>query len=128
MSLQSFSQTDTNKKDTLTPICLPYTVAQKIAADLVRFDSCIAELQSKELILKYTNDKYNKQVAITNQYQQKYDYSRLQLKAKDEQISIYKTNIDNLSKQNKKLNKKVKVLGITTGGSLFAILLLLITK
>ena len=99
----SFSQKDTPK------ICFDYDIAKKIAVDLVKGDSAIAELdQTNQLILEL-NEKSIRQDSVIKDFETK-DYVEI-----GEQRSLIidglKNDVTKLQKSNKRLKKGLKWLG-----------------
>ena len=108
----SFSQKDTNK------ICFDYDIAKKIAVDLVKGDSAIAELdQTNQLILEL-NEKSIRQDSIIKDFETKdYNYilqieNHVQI---NEQNSLIvkglEKDVSKLQKSNNRLKKGLKWLG-----------------
>ena len=108
----SFSQKDTNK------ICFDYDIAKKIAVDLVKGDSAIAELdQTNQLILEL-NEKSIRQDSVIKDFEAKDHNYILQINNYvkiDEQRSLIidglKNDVTKLQKSNKRLKKGLKWLG-----------------
>lgn len=120
----SFSQKDTNK------ICFDYDIAKKIAVDLVKGDSAIAELdQTNQLILEL-NEKSIRQDSVITDFEVKDHNYILQINNYveiDEQRSLIvdglKNDVNKLQKANNRLKKGLKWLG---GGFLTALTPLII--
>jgi hypothetical protein len=103
--LNFFSQTNKKQIDT-SEICIPYGIAQKILLDLNDYDKLkevivtykneVYELNNKVVYLKkenegwVTNEKLNKEVVLE----------------KNKTIDIYKSENENLKKENKRLKTK----------------------
>lgn len=68
MSLTAFSQRDTTKEQ---KVCMPLSTAQRIAVDLLRYDSVRVELKTTNEILVRTEKKINKQDSIIVAYEDK---------------------------------------------------------
>ena len=96
MSLLSFSQTGINK-DTL--ICLPKSVAKKIAIDLTKKD-----------INDSTIVKLNKDIKFLNK---KIVFKDSILSTRDNQISLYKTNESLFMQSDEYKNKEISNLTIS---------------
>ena len=101
----SFSQKDTHK------ICFDYDIAKKIAVDLVKGDSAIAELdQTNQLILEL-NEKSTRQDSVIRDFKTK-DHNYIQI---GEQRSLIidglKSDVSKLQKANNRLKKGLKWLG-----------------
>jgi hypothetical protein len=124
LSLTSFSQKDTNK------ICFPYSTAKKIAIDLVKGDSAIAELKVVNKLVWQLNEKIDTQDSIIKLYvvkEQNYisqidNYDKILVK-KDEIITGLEGDVATLSRKNNRLKKGIKWLG----GGLVASILTIIT-
>jgi hypothetical protein len=124
LSLTSFSQKDTNK------ICFPYSTAKKIAIDLVKGDSAIAELKIVNKLVWQLNDKIDTQDSIIKLYvvkeqnyiSQIFNYDKILVK-KDEIITGLEGDVTTLSRKNNRLKKGIKWLG----GGLVASILTIIT-
>jgi hypothetical protein len=124
LSSITFSQKDTSK------ICFDYDIAKKIAVDLVKGDSAIAELdQTNQLILEL-NEKSIRQDSVIKDFKTKdYNYI-LQI---DNYVEIgeqrsliingLKNDVNKLQKANNRLKKGLKWLG---GGFLAALTPLII--
>ena len=108
----SFSQKDTPK------ICFDYDIAKKIAVDLVKGDSAIAELdQTNQLILEL-NEKSIRQDSVIKDFETKdYNYilqieNHVQI---NEQNSLIvkglEKDVSKLQKSNNRLKKGLKFLG-----------------
>ena len=108
----SFSQKDTHK------ICFDYDIAKKIAVDLVKGDSAIAELdQTNQLILEL-NEKSTRQDSVIRDFKTKDHNYILQIENYveiGEQRSLIinglKSDVSKLQKANNRLKKGLKWLG-----------------
>ena len=108
----SFSQKDTHK------ICFDYDIAKKIAIDLVKGDSAIAELdQTNQLILEL-NEKSVRQDSVIRDFKTKDHNYILQIENDveiGEQRSLIidglKSDVSKLQKANNRLKKGLKWLG-----------------
>ena len=108
----SFSQKDTHK------ICFDYDIAKKIAVDLVKGDSAIAELdQTNQLILEL-NEKSVRQDSVIRDFKTKDHNYILQIENYveiGEQRSLIidglKSDVSKLQKANNRLKKGLKWLG-----------------
>ena len=108
----SFSQKDTHK------ICFDYDIAKKIAVDLGKGDSAIAELdQSNQLILEL-NEKSVRQDSVIRDFKTKDHNYILQIENYveiGEQRSLIidglKSDVSKLQKANNRLKKGLKWLG-----------------
>jgi len=108
----SFSQKDINK------ICFDYDIAKKIAVDLVKGDSAIAELdQTNQLILEL-NERSIRQDSVIKDFKTK-DYNYIlqidnYVEIGEQRSSIInglKSDVNKLQKSNNRLKKGLKWLG-----------------
>ena len=87
-------------------ICMPYTVAQKILLDLNDYDKL------KETIPTYQNEilQLNKKVELLNKekdaWRKEGELSKEIILEKNNSITIYKTENEDLKKENKRLKTK----------------------
>lgn len=87
-------------------ICMPYTVAQKILLDLNSYDKL------KETIPTYQNEilQLNKKVELLNKekdaWRKEGELSKEIILEKNNSITIYKTENEDLKKENKRLKTK----------------------
>lgn len=87
-------------------ICMPYTVAQKILLDLNDYDKL------KETIPTYQNEilQLNKKVDMLNKEKEAWkkegELSKEIISEKNNSITIYKTENEDLKKENKRLKTK----------------------
>ena len=124
LSFQTFSQTDTNK------ICLPYSIAQKIAIELTQKDSLRSELKGTQLILKESQNKIRLQDSIMISFEQKEIEHESEVKIFEEKEITHIDKVEKLTESNNKLAKKNNRLKITAqilGGGFLGTLALLIT-
>jgi hypothetical protein len=129
LSLTSFSQKDTNK------ICFPYSTAKKIAIDLVKGDSAIAELKVVNKLVWQLNEKIDTQDSIIKLYvvkEQNYisqidNYDKILVK-KDEIITGLEGDVATLSRKNNRLKKGIKWLGGGFVASILTIITLIAIK
>jgi len=108
----SFSQKDINK------ICFDYDIAKKIAVDLVKGDSAIAELDKTNQLLLDLNTKSFRQDSIISDFKNKDANYILQIQNYNqigEQRSLIikglETDVSKLQKSNNRLKKGLKWLG-----------------
>lgn len=111
LSLTAFSQTGTNK-DTCK-ITIPCSTGNKIAADLLRGDLAITELQHTQEILRMTQAKIQEFVSITESYEVKIASFKKEILLYDEKENKYQEMVTGLEGDNKKLRRRIKVLGVT---------------
>jgi len=112
LNLPSFSQTDTNR------ICFSYNIAQRIAADLVRGDKAIAELEETNNLVFQLKETIIQKDSVINKYIQKDSIcekqSSLNLEIQQKQkniISGLEKDVENLKKENQNLRTGIKWLG-----------------
>jgi D-hexose-6-phosphate mutarotase len=112
LSSTIFSQKDTNK------ICFDYDIAKKIAVDLVKGDSAIAELDKTNKLVFDLNEKSSRQDIIIKNFEKKDANYILQIQNYNqigEQRSIIikglETDVSKLQKSNNRLKKSLKWLG-----------------
>jgi len=112
LSSTIFSQKDINK------ICFDYDIAKKIAVDLVKGDSAIAELNKSNYLLLNLNEKSLRQDSIIKDFENKNINYILQIQNYNqigEQRSLIikglETDVSKLKKSNNRLKKGLKWLG-----------------
>jgi hypothetical protein len=123
LSSTSFSQKDTSK------ICFPYSTAKKIAIDLVKGDSAMAELKVANKLIWQLNGKITEQDSIikiyieknTNYLSQINNYDKIIVK-KDEIITGLESDVNELTNKNNNLKKGIKWL---SGGFLASVITIL---
>jgi hypothetical protein len=123
LSSTSFSQKDTSK------ICFPYSTAQKIAIDLVKGDSAMAELKITNKLIWQLNGKITEQDSVikiyteknTNYLSQINNYDKIIVK-KDEIITGLESDVNELTNKNNNLKKGIKWL---SGGFLASVITIL---
>ena len=123
LSSTSFSQKDTSK------ICFPYSTAKKIAIDLVKGDSAMAELKVANKLIWQLNGKITEQDSVvkiyteknTNYLSQINDYGKIVVK-KDEIITGLEGDVNELTNKNNNLKKGIKWL---SGGFLASVITIL---
>ena len=109
ISLIAFSQTGTDK------ICFPVETAKKIAIDIARGDSAIAELTLTKEILKTTEEVVMQKDTIIGVYKQKVDNYNKQIVMYKTKESEYQKIVTGLESDNKKLNRKLLFSKVSTG-------------
>ena len=128
LSLTTFSQKDINK------ICFSYDTAKKIAVDLVKGDSAIAELDKTNQLIFDLLNKSNRQDSIIRDFKTKDFNFSMQIQNYNqigEQQSIIirglETDVSKLQKSNNRLKKGLKWLSgglVTTLASSIVLLLI----
>ena len=109
ISLIAFSQAVTDK------ICFPVETAKKIAVDLARGDSAIAELTLTKEVLKTTEEVVVQKDNIINTYKEKVDNFSKQIVAYKAKEFQYQDMVTGLESDNKKLNRKLLFSKVSTG-------------
>jgi hypothetical protein len=126
LSSTTFSQTDTSR------ICFPYSKARRIAIDLVKGDSAIAELKVVNKMVWQLNQQISTQDSIITLYKSKEEnyisqidnYKKVVVK-KDEIITGLEKDVTKLTNQNKNLKTGIKWLGGGFVASLIAVITLI---
>jgi hypothetical protein len=129
LSSTSFSQKDTSK------ICFPYDKAKRIAIDLVKGDSAIAELKVVNKLVYQLNKKINSQDSVIVLYTKKEknynrqidDYEKI-IGKKDEIITGLEKDVTNLTRKNNKLKSGIKWLGGGFVASVLTIITFIVVK
>jgi len=119
VSLTSFSQTDTNNKDSV--VVIPSKIAKLIIKDLIIYDATKLELKISQELLLNTKNKVSTQYSIINQYQIKDEQYKQIISNYDLQILAYKNMTNDLQKELKKSKRKLlynKLGFITIAGTL----------
>jgi hypothetical protein len=125
--LTSFSQTDIqNNEDSV--VVLPYSIAQQIAEDLIKYDQCVEMFDYTYLLLELANEKIAKQDSLIQQSTQKSVLCRKQVDAQTQQITVYVTGLEQLQKQNEKLKRNQRWLGAGLGATVLTTILVLFIK
>ena len=127
LTLTSFSQTDTqNNEDSV--VVLPYSTAQQIAEDLIKYDQCVEMFDYTYLLLELANEKIAKQDSLIQQSTQKSILCRKQVNAQTQQITVYVTGLEDLQRQNEKLKRNQRWLGAGLGATVLTTILVLFIK
>lgn len=100
MSLVSFSQTDTNTKD--STVVIPSKVARLIIKDLISYDATKLELKVTQELLLNTENKVANQSLIIKQYEIKDNQYKQMITNYDAQILAYKNMTNDLQKDLRK--------------------------
>ena len=115
LSLTAFSQNVTTKEQL---ICIPQSIAQKIAVDLVRLDSTVVELKGTQVVLQKTEQKVLEQdslIAIYNEkvltYEKEIATQNKRFETSSNQVTKLEGDIADLAKKNKRLQRWLKVIG-----------------
>ena len=103
-----FSQTDTNK------ICFPYNTAKRIAIDLVKGDSAIAELKYTHTIIDQYKQSLVERDSIINTYRIKTSTYIQEIALRDTALSLQKYMIYGLKKDNESANTQLSIYKTTT--------------
>jgi len=127
LTLTSFSQTDTqNNEDSV--VVLPYSTAQQIAEDLIKYDQCVEMFDYTYLLLELANEKIAKQDSLIQHSTEKSILCRKQVNAQSQQINIYVTGLEDLQRQNEKLKRNQRWLGAGCGAAILTTILVLFIK
>jgi len=124
LSFQTFSQSDTNK------ICIPYSVAQKIAIELIQKDSLQSELKGTQLILKESQNKIRLQDSVMISFERKEIEHKAEVKVFEEKEKTHIGKIQELTEDNNELigkNNRLKTATQILGGGFLGTLAILIT-
>jgi hypothetical protein len=129
LNLTLFSQTGTNKEP---QVCMPLSRAQRIAQDLLRYDSVRTELNSVYEIVKYKDSQIVKLNKINTVQIEKIDSLNSEIAIHEEKFKTADTRVTELQSENTKLqtsknNLKNWCIGlgsglITTIGSLLLVI------
>ena len=107
---------------------LPYSIAQQIAEDLIKYDQCVEMFDYTYLLLELANEKIAKQDSLIQQSTQKSVLCRKQVDAQTQQITVYVTGLEQLQKQNEKLKRNQRWLGAGLGATVLTTILVLFIK
>ena len=115
MSLVSFSQTDTDTKD--STVVIPSKVARLIIKDLIAYDATKLELKVTQELLLNTENKVSTQVSIIKQYEIKDNQWKQMVANYDSQVLAYKNMTSDLQKDLRKAKVKgfYNKFGLTLG-------------
>lgn len=129
LSSTTFSQKDTNK------ICFDYKTAQKIAADLVKGDAAIEELNKTQKLVGQLQETIIEKDSVINDYKVKDSIcdqqNRINLEAKNKQANIItglEKDVTNLTRENENLKTGIKWVGGGFLGILISFLTFTIVK
>lgn len=124
LSFQTFSQSDTNK------ICIPYSVARKIAIELIQKDSLQSELKETQLILKESQNKIRLQDSVMIYFERREIEHKSEVKVFEEKEKTHIGKIKELTEDNNKLigkNNRLKTTAQILGGGFLGTLAALVT-
>jgi len=129
LSLTAFSQNATTKEQL---VCIPKSIAQKIAVDLIRLDSVTVELKNTQVILQKTDQKLVEQdslILIYKEklltYQQEIATQNIRFNTCSERVTKLEKDVVTLTDKNKRLKGWLKGIGggfITSVGLLIAMI------
>jgi len=125
VSLTSFSQTDTNTKDSV--VVIPSRIAKLIIKDLIAYDATKLELKTTQELLLNTEGKVSVQSFIIKQYEIKDGQWKQIIDNYDLQLLAYKNMTTDLQKDLRKskvkgfYNKFGLTLGLATISLLYII-------
>lgn len=130
LSLQSFSQTDTNNTSVLpdSVVCIPTDVARLIAQDLIDYDKCKEELNATIMLATLLDKQKTTYLAMFEEEHAKWMLCREEADVFKSQIKIFSDANDKLVKKNKTLKKGNIILGTTTGVGILTTILLIFIK
>lgn len=124
LNFQTFSQSDTNK------IYIPYSVARKIAIELIQKDSLQSELKETQFILKESQNKIRLQDSVMIYFERREIEYKSEIKVFEEKEKIYISNMEKLIENNNKLigkSNRLKNTAQILGGGFLGTLAALIT-
>jgi hypothetical protein len=129
LSSTSFSQKDTSK------ICFSYDKAKRIAIDLVKGDSAMAELKVVNKLVYQLNEKIDSQDSVIVLYTEKEknynsqidNYEKISDK-KDKIITGLEKDVTDLTRKNNNLKSGIKWLGGGFVASVLTIITLIVIK
>jgi len=130
LSLTAFSQTDTSKKEpTPEPVkCLPVSTFKKIAQDLLKGDSAMAELKlANEEISKLEEKVALKDSVIVTMQQKEENYKTI-IVAHEQKFGVLENYTKSVELQLKKEKVKNKFKSFLGGTAILALTTLLIIK
>jgi hypothetical protein len=104
VSLTSFSQTDTNTKDSV--VVIPSRIAKLIIKDLIAYDATKLELKVTQELLLNTENKVASQLLIIKQYDIKDNQWKQMITNYDAQVLAYKNMTNDLQKDLRKSKLK----------------------
>ena len=129
LSLTAFSQNATTKEQL---VCIPQSIAQKIAVDLIRLDSVTVELKNTQVVLQKTEQKLVEQdslILIYKEklltYQQEVATQNIRFNTCSERVTKLEKDVVTLTGKNKRLKGWLKGIGggfITSVGLLIAMI------
>jgi hypothetical protein len=103
-----FSQIDTNK------ICFPYPTAKRIAIDLVKGDSAIAELKYTHILMEQYRKSLVERDSVIKIYRDKTSTYVQELSLRDTTISLQKYMVAELKSDNENKQKQLDIYRATT--------------
>lgn len=128
LSFSSFSQTTKKTSIDTNEICMPYSVAQQILLDLNEYDKLkevvgtyekeVVELNNKMSLLKQQNESWIEDSKLSQEI----------ILEKNKAIEIYKTENEDLRKENKRIKTKNGIYNIISAAIIVPLTYLLIIK
>lgn len=103
-----FSQTDTNK------ICFPYPTAKRIAIDLVKGDSAMAELKHTHVLVEQYKQSLVERDSVIDTYRTKTATYIQEISLRDTTISLQKYMVSELKSDVEKANIQLDIYKTTT--------------
>jgi cell shape-determining protein MreC len=128
IGFSGISQTIKTTPIDTTQMCIPYSVAQKILVDLNDYD------RLKEVVITYKNEIYelnNKVLYLKKENESWVEDNKLNreiIVEKNKAIEIYKTENEDLKKENKRLKTKNGLYNIISAAIIVPLTYLLIIK
>lgn len=131
VSLTTFSQKGTNNEP---QVCMPVTKARKVAQDLLRLDSLVAEHNKTLFVLERTQTKLAIKDSIINSNEEKIETYLKEIGTHEEKfktastrVSELQNDVNTLQKKNENLQGWIKGLGgglIATMTTLLSVILI----
>lgn len=126
LSLATFSQ-NAISKDTCK-VVLPCSTAKKVAIDLAKGDSALAELAATQEILRLTRKTVTFQQNVIDAYVVKEHHYEEIINLQLEKEKRYNEIVTGLEKDNRRLKIKTKVLGFSVGVTSLSAVVLYLTR
>ena len=104
LNLTLFSQTGTVNKEPV--VCMPMATAQKVAQDLLRYDSVRIELNNVYKMIEFKDLQLKKLDAISIVQNEKIDSLNAEIKLHDEKFKTADSQVTKLQSDNVKLQTK----------------------
>lgn len=111
----TFGQTSKNKTLDTNQICMPYSVAQKILLDLNNYDKLKETIPTYQNEISLLNNKTSLLIKENDAWKKEDDLNRQIISEKNESIKIYKSENEDLKKDNKRLKIKNGLFNLISG-------------